>query len=73
VVDIKTQGRNNEAKENQVFILECYLEAETCNDTYAFGKKKQGAGTNNTLISISHFSPFAWEQTRSKYGFPSQE
>lgn len=61
MVDIKTQRRNNKAKGNQVFILERYPEEEACNGTYAFGKKKQGGGTNNALISTSNLN-------RSKQG-----
>lgn len=33
VADIKTQGRNNKAKRNQVLMLEHYLQSETRNDT----------------------------------------
>lgn len=72
MVDIKTQRRNNKAKGNQVFILELYPEEETCNGTYAFGEKMQRGGTNNTLISISHFSPFARKQRGNDHGLPSQ-
>lgn len=63
VVDIKMQGRNNKAKGNRVFILKHYLEAETCNDTWALGKKKQGTGTKNAPISIFRFGSSSWKQT----------